>query len=196
MCEHEPPARHFDHAELLGSCRLWMLGNEGANARPFVLRHRRVGAVLPVIADDGEAILAHAEDRRIAPSSESREPRYESPVKIALVCAAVAGCSFARPSSHEPGSNADCRIAPPIVDTAVAVAITVVAVIAGTSQCQQDCYFIQRGSALPIGVLAASFAVGATYGYVTYGRCRATVAAAAAPTAPPVAVPAQPVVVP
>jgi hypothetical protein len=102
-------------------------------------------------------------------------------VKLALASVALVACSFARPSSHEPKSNADCRVWPPALDTGIAAAIAAVAVVAATSKCLTNCDFIESGAALPIAALSASFVAGATYGYIGYGRCRATVAAAAQP---------------
>jgi hypothetical protein len=121
---------------------------------------------------------------------------YESVVRIALVFAAVAACSFARPSSTEPKSMADCRIAPPIVDTAIALAISAVAIVAAVSKCENNCAFIQSGAALPIEAIAASFGAGAGYGYYRYGRCKATVDAATAPPPPAATTPPPPYVTP
>ena len=113
-------------------------------------------------------------------------------VAAVLAVAALAGCSLGWPSSTEPKSYDDCRGLPPIGDTLTTAAFTTIALISAASKCEENCdlIFIKSASALPIGVIAASFAVGAVYGFTRYGRCRATVAAAAAPPPTPAALPA------
>jgi hypothetical protein len=110
---------------------------------------------------------------------------------VLAAVAALAGCSLAWPSSTEPKAYDDCRLLPPLGDTITTAAITAVAIIAAQSKCEAHCELIfdQSASALPIGVIAASVAVAAVYGYTRYGRCRATVAAAAAPPPVPQALP-------
>ncbi len=103
-------------------------------------------------------------------------------MKLALASVALVACSFALPSSHEPKSNADCSgVAAGASTPASPAAIAAVAIVAATSKCLTNCDFIESGAALPIAALSASFVTGATYGYIGYGRCRATVSAAAQP---------------
>ncbi len=89
-----------------------------------------------------------------------------------MVLAALAGCALALPSPEVPDSRADCRVLPAVADTAAAVALAALAVVAGRSNCQNGCGPLESSTALPIAAGAALVGASAGYGYYGYARCR------------------------